>query len=100
MNKDRYADLPADLQKVIDENSGLEFSIFAGGTMAEADGPARALAADAGNNIVTVSGADLDAWTAISQSVVDDWVADMESKGIDGQALIDEARALMDAYDG
>ena len=100
MNKDRYADLPADLQKVIDENSGLEFSIFAGGTMAEADGPARALAADAGNNIVTVSGADLDAWTAVSQSVVDDWVADMESKGIDGQALIDEARALMDAYDG
>ena len=100
MNKDRYADLPADLQKVIDENSGLEFSIFAGGTMAEADGPARALAADAGNNIVTVSGVDLDAWTAISQSVVDDWVADMESKGIDGQALIDEARALMDAYDG
>ena len=100
MNKDRYADLPADLQKVIDENSGLEFSIFAGGTMAEADGPARALAADAGNNIVTVSGADLDAWTVISQSVVDDWVADMESKGIDGQALIDEARALMDAYDG
>ena len=100
MNKNRYADLPADLQKVIDENSGLEFSIFAGGTMAEADGPARALASDAGNNIVTVSGADLDAWTAISQSVVDDWVADMESKGIDGQALIDEARALMDAYDG
>lgn len=100
MNKDRYAGLPADLQKVIDDNSGLEFSIFAGGTMADADGPARALAVDAGNNIVTVSGADLDAWTEVSQSVVADWVADMDSKGIDGQALIDEARALMDAYDG
>ena len=27
------------------------------------------------------------------------WVADMESQGIDGQALIDEARALMAEYE-
>ncbi|MEX0371448.1 MAG: TRAP transporter substrate-binding protein [Tateyamaria sp.] len=100
MNKDRYESLPADLQKVIDDNSGLEFSIFAGGTQADSDGPARALAVDNGNNIVTVSGADLDAWRAAAQPIYDEWVADMESKGIDGQALIDEARALMDAYDG
>jgi len=26
------------------------------------------------------------------------WLADMDSKGIDGQALVDEAKALMDAY--
>ena len=100
MNKDRYESLPADLQQIIDDNSGLEFSIFAGGTQADSDGPARKLAVDNGNNIVTVSGADLDAWRAAAQPIYDEWVADMESKGIDGQALIDEARALMDAYDG
>ncbi|WP_299620856.1 TRAP transporter substrate-binding protein [uncultured Tateyamaria sp.] len=100
MNKARYEGLPADLQKVIDDNSGLEFSIFAGGTQADSDGPARQLAVDRGNNIVTVTGGDLDAWRAVSQPIYDEWVADMESKGIDGQALIDEARALMDAYDG
>ncbi|MEO0766248.1 MAG: TRAP transporter substrate-binding protein [Pseudomonadota bacterium] len=100
MNKDRYEGLPADLQKVIDDNSGLEFSIFAGGTQADSDGPARALAVENGNNIVTVSGSDLDAWKEVSQPIFDEWVADMESKGIDGQALIDEARALMDAYEG
>ena len=99
MNKDRYEGLPADLQKVIDDNSGLEFSIFAGGTQADADGPARQAAVDRGNNIVTVSGSDLDAWRAVSQPIFAEWVADMESKGIDGQALIDEARALMDAYE-
>ena len=100
MNKDRYQSLPADLQKVIDDNSGLEFSIFAGGTQADSDGPARAAAVDNGNTIVTVSGDDLDAWRAAAQPIYDEWVADMESKGIDGQALIDEARALMDAYEG
>ena len=100
MNKDRYEGLPADLQKVIDDNSGLEFSIFAGGTQADSDGPARALAVENGNNIVTVSGDDLKAWQDAAAPIYDEWVADMERKGIDGQALIDEARALMDAYEG
>ena len=84
---------------MIDDNAGLEFSIFAGGTQADADGPARQAAVDRGNNIVTVSGSELDAWRAVSQPIFAEWVADMESKGIDGQALIDEARALMDAYE-
>lgn len=100
MNKDRYNGLPADLQQVIDDNSGLEFSIFAGGTMAEADGPSRQIAVDRGNSIVTVSGADLEAWHSVAAPVIAAWVADMNSKGIDGQALLDEARALMEAYDG
>lgn len=100
MNKDRYESLPDDLKQVIDENSGLEFSIFAGGTQADADGPARKLAVDRGNNIITVSGDELAAWRDVAQPIYDEWVADMNSKGIDGQALIDEARALMEAYDG
>lgn len=98
MNKDRYESLPADLQKVIDENSGLEFSVFAGGTQSDADGPARQLAVDRGNNIVTVSGADIDAWRAVAQPIYDEWVADMDSKGKDGQALLDEARMLIEKY--
>jgi TRAP-type C4-dicarboxylate transport system substrate-binding protein len=100
MNKARYESLPADLQKVIDDNSGLEFSIFAGGTQADSDGPARQLAVDLGNNIVTVSGSDLDAWKTVAQPVYDEWIADMNSKGIDGQALIDEATMLMEQYGG
>jgi TRAP-type C4-dicarboxylate transport system substrate-binding protein len=95
MNKDKYESLPADLQKVIDDNSGLEFSVFAGKTMEESDGPARKLAVDRGNNIVQVSGAGIDAWKAAAEPVYADWIADMASKGIDGQALIDEARALI-----
>ncbi|MEO0501962.1 MAG: TRAP transporter substrate-binding protein [Pseudomonadota bacterium] len=100
MNKDRYDSLPDDLRAVIDSKSGLEFSIFAGGTQADSDGPARQLAVDRGNNIVTVSGGDLDAWKTAAQPIYDEWIADMESKGIDGQALIDEAKSLMDAYEG
>ncbi|WP_323034735.1 TRAP transporter substrate-binding protein [Pararhodobacter sp.] len=99
MNQDVYDSLPADLQEVIDNNSGLNFSIFAGGTQADADGPARAAAVERGNNIVTVSEADAAEWAEVVQPLYAAWVADMDSRGIDGQALIDEARALMAEYE-
>jgi TRAP-type C4-dicarboxylate transport system substrate-binding protein len=98
MNKARYESLPDDLKAVIDQNSGLEFSIFAGGTQADADGPARQIAVDLGNNIVTVSEEGAKEWRAKVDPIYESWVADMTSKGIDGQALIDEARKLMADY--
>jgi TRAP-type C4-dicarboxylate transport system substrate-binding protein len=98
MNKDRFESLDPELQKVLEENSGLAFSILAGGTQQDADGPSRQAAVDAGNNIITVSGEGLKVWEDAAQPVYAEWLADMESKGIDGQALIDEARALMDSY--
>ncbi len=100
MNQEKYDSLPDDLKAAIDSQSGEEFSVFAGGTQADADGPAREVAEEFGNNIVTVSGDDLEAWKAAVQPIYDEWVADMNAKGIDGQALIDEARALIDEYDG
>ncbi len=99
MNKERYEGLPEDLQKVIDDNSGLEFSVFAGGTMEEADGPARQVAVDNGNTIVTVSEADAAKWEEIAAPVYDAWIADVADKGIDGQAMIDQTRALMSEYE-
>ncbi len=98
MNKAKYDSLTDAQKKAIDDNSGLEFSIFAGGTQADADGPAREFALDNGNNIITVS--DTAAWKEAVQPIYDSWVKDMQGRGIDGQALIDEARALMDAYKG
>lgn len=98
MNKDRYESLPDDLKKVIDDNSGVEFSVFAGGTQADSDGPARQAAADRGNNIVTLNEEETAEWKAVAQPIYDEWVADMNEKGIDGQALIDEARMLIDKY--
>ena len=93
MNKEKYDTLPDDLKAVVDDNSGLNFSIFAGGTQADADGPAREIAVDSGNNIITVN--DAAEWEALVQPIYDTWVADMQSRGKDGQALIDQAQSLM-----
>ena len=95
MNKGVYEACRTTNKAVIDANSGLEFSVFAGGTQADADGPARQIAVDMGNNIITVSEEDAAAWDEIVNPIYESWVAEMDGKGIDGQALIDEARALM-----
>ena len=98
MNKDRYESLSDADKAEIDANSGLEFSVFAGGTMEDSDAGSRKIAADRGNNIVTLNAEETEAWKVAAQPVVDAWLADMESQGIDGQALIDEARQLIADY--
>ncbi|MCA2011630.1 TRAP transporter substrate-binding protein [Cereibacter sphaeroides] len=98
MNRDVYEGMPDDLRAIIDAHSGLDFSVFAGGTQADSDGPARQLAVEHGNNIITISEDNVMEWRQAAQPVYDEWVADMLEQGIDGQALIDEARGLMDEY--
>ena len=93
MNEDVYKGMPADLQAVMDDNSGLDFSIFAGGVQQDSDGPARALAVEMGNNIITVS--DTSEWQALVNPIYDTWKAEMKAQGRDGQALIDQAQSLM-----
>lgn len=98
MNKARFEGLDPELQQIINDNSGLKFSVFAGGTMSDADGPARQVAVELGNNIVTVSGDAVTPWRDAAEPIYDEWIADMKGRDIDGQALIDEARMLMDSY--
>ncbi|WP_037314108.1 TRAP transporter substrate-binding protein [Ruegeria halocynthiae] len=95
MNKDKYAALPDDLKAVVDQHSGLEFSVFAGEVQQANDDPAREIALDRGNNIVTLDEEQSAVWATASQPVYDAWLAEMSEKGIDGQALIDRAKALM-----
>lgn len=99
MNKGVYDGLPDDLKTIIDQNSGLDFSVEAGKVTLGADAPARQLAVDLGNNFIEIDEATAQAeWMPVVQPIYDQWVADMDSKGLDGQALIDEARMLMDEY--
>jgi C4-dicarboxylate-binding protein DctP len=98
MNKDKFDSLPADIQEMIDNHSGLAFSIFAGSTQQDADWQARAVAEELGNNIITIS--DTSEWRELVAPIYGSWIADMDAQGKDGQALIDEAKALMAEYSG
>ncbi len=97
MNKDAYENLSDENKAVIDANAGLEFSVFAGGTQADADAPAREIAVNLGNNIITISEEEAESdWYPIVEPIYAEWIAEMDGMGRDGQALIDQARTLMD----
>lgn len=98
MNKDRYTALPDDLKAVIDAHSGLAFAAKVGRSWDEAEQTGRDAAIAEGNTITQIPESALDDWREKTQPVIDDWVARMDAKGLDGAALLAEARALIKQY--
>ena len=98
MNKQVYDGLPDDLRTVIDANSGLALAQEIGRVWDEAEIPGRQAAVDAGNTIVTLAPEEVERWRDVTQPVIDAWIAETNAAGVDGQALLDEARALVAKY--
>lgn len=100
MNKAKYDSLPADIRAAIDAESGLKLAEFASTVMWEKDAPGRAIAEKSGNNIIQLSADEVARFKAASQPVIDRWISEMDAKGIDGKALIAEAKALIKKHGG
>jgi len=98
MNQAKYDALPDDLKAILDEKSGAALSTFAAEVMFEYDKPGRDIAVEAGNTITLLDEAEVARWKDAAQPVINRWVAEMDGKGIDGQALIDQAKGLIDQY--
>lgn len=98
MNKDTYESLPPDLQKVIDDASGENIARQIGQAWDKAEEAGLKVGQDAGHEIHTIEGAELERWKAAAQPAIDAWVRSAAEKGIDGQALLDEARALIEKH--
>lgn len=100
MNKDRYNTLPDDLKAIVDAEAGAKLSAFASQVMWDMDAPARQIAVDAGNTITTLDEAEVARWKAASEPVIARWVDEMDGMGVDGAALIDQAKALIAEHGG
>ncbi|MEE8533476.1 MAG: TRAP transporter substrate-binding protein [Alphaproteobacteria bacterium] len=98
MNRDRYESLPADLKAVIDANSGIGVAAWAGRVWDAAEAPGIAAAEARGNAFYTLDAAEVARWKAVTRPVIDDWIAATDARGLDGQALYDEAKALVARY--
>jgi TRAP-type C4-dicarboxylate transport system substrate-binding protein len=98
MNQAKYDSLPADLKKVIDNNSGAGLTQQIGKIWDNSQGAARKLAQDRGNTFYMIPGSELDNWVKAAAPLYDDWVADMDKRGENGKALLAEARELLAKY--
>ena len=98
MNKAKYNSLPADLKKIIDNNSGMATSGWLGKTQAAGDAAGRKPASDRGNTIFTVGKEEAQQFRRASRLVEVEWVEDMKKRGFDGQKLLDTARSLIEKH--
>lgn len=95
MNRAVYEGLPDDLRAVIDANSGLMASAWAGRAHDTGDAEGRIAMEDAGNTIAEMSPELTAEIAARGEAVIADWIAEMDARGLDGAALVTAARAAV-----
>jgi len=100
MNPAKYDGMPADLKKILDANTGIEFSRHIGKVFDGTTAPGIKLARDAGGVFDTLSPAEYARWQKACEPVVTEWIGEAAAKGANGQALYDDARALLKKYGG
>jgi TRAP-type transport system periplasmic protein len=98
MNQAKYDSLPAELKKVVDANSGPQLSQQIGKIWDDSQAAGRKAAQERGNAFTTIPAAELDQWVKASAPLYDEWVADMDKRGLNGKALLGEARELLAKY--
>jgi TRAP-type C4-dicarboxylate transport system substrate-binding protein len=98
MNQAKYDALPADLKKVIDANSGAALSRAIGKTWDDSQAVGRKAATDRGNTVLVLSPEETDRWVKASAPVYDEWVDDVNKRGLPGPAMLKDARDLLAKY--
>ncbi|MEP1444308.1 MAG: TRAP transporter substrate-binding protein [Hyphomicrobiales bacterium] len=95
MNKAKYDALPDDLKKIIDDNSGLALAKSTGKIWDDSEATGLKVVNDKGNPIHQMADSEVAIMKEKTRPVIDKWIADL---GDDGQALYDDANALLDKY--
>jgi TRAP-type C4-dicarboxylate transport system substrate-binding protein len=98
MNSKRYESLPADLRKVIDNNSGLATSAWLGKTQQSNDPAGRKTATDRNNAVYTIPASDAQEFKRKAALVEVEWMNDMDKRGFDGKPLRNKARELIERH--
>ncbi|MCO6388818.1 TRAP transporter substrate-binding protein [Aliihoeflea sp. 40Bstr573] len=95
MNQASYDALPDDMKAVIDANSGIEAAAMFGRVMDSGDARGLKIAQDLGNNIITLDEAETQRWKDTAAPLIDAWIEEMNGKGMDANAMVEDARAMI-----
>lgn len=98
MDKDRWAELPPNVQKVID-GLGQEMAVWAGEQFDKQAEHALKWAKDEhGVEVVELSAAEKAKWDATVEPLVGTWVSEAKAKGLPAQEFLDRLYELRDQY--
>lgn len=94
MNKNKFAKLPDAAKKAIEENSGLPFSKAHGISFDGSYARMKEICIKTGMQEVKFSDSEMKKLIAITEPMKDQWVKDMEAKGLPGKAVLEAAIAF------
>jgi TRAP-type C4-dicarboxylate transport system substrate-binding protein len=99
MNKTSFGNLPEDLRGILMEKSGQSGARMAGQAFDAKNAEVTALVKERGNTVATLAEDEKARWIEATRPVITRWLEEAKGKGIDGDALLAEARALIAKYD-
>jgi TRAP-type transport system periplasmic protein len=100
MNQNKYDSLPEDVRKVIDDISGEALVGKFGAWWTKWDEPGMEAIAKKGNSVTTLTDAQRDEWRTALQPMIDDYLTDMESKGVkNAREIYAKAQELVAKYE-
>ncbi|MDA0787690.1 MAG: TRAP transporter substrate-binding protein, partial [Proteobacteria bacterium] len=101
MNEKAYAALPDDLKKVIDANAGRNIAEMAGKNWIAVEEPGlNAVKSKPKNELFTLPESEVAKIKAAAEPVFKRWYDEVGKSGIDGPALVKDARDLIEKYAG
>ncbi|MCP1170399.1 TRAP transporter substrate-binding protein [Limimaricola litoreus] len=96
MNQARWDSLPEDIQQAFRDASGRDWVAEMGRVWREVDDFGIKVATDAGNEHITLTEDETAAFMDRLAPVVERWTEDVSGKGIDGTALVETARGMIE----
>ena len=98
MNMAKYNSLPPDLKKVIDNNSGIEVGKWVGKIWDDGAKVSRKIALDRHDTINILTDTEYQRWVKAAEKVDDEWIKEVNARGANGRALLNDAKALLKKY--
>lgn len=99
MNKRKYDSMPADLKKVIDDHAGRNIAQWAGENWTAVEAPGKkAVTSRKKNKVVVMSAEESARMKEAGKAVFDTWYKEAAKSGLDGPAMVRDARALIEKY--
>lgn len=97
MNQRSYDKMSPDLQKVIDDHSGMALSQRIGKQFDEFEAFGKSVVEKQGNSIAEIPAETIAEWQEKAMPIHEAWVQKLNDRGLDGAAILARANELLDA---
>jgi TRAP-type transport system periplasmic protein len=99
MNRAKYAGLPPDLKKVIDENSGDAAATMVGRMWDDQAANVEDMVRKRGNTVSAIAAEQAERWRKATEPVIEAWIKQVRIRSIDGAKMVETVRALVSKYE-